>query len=269
MVPDKHLYEEHFYPRPPRGGRLPCTTNRHSLCVISIHALREEGDPTSIPSFVAPIEFLSTPSARRATKTRLDRITDRINISIHALREEGDTGDAAGFPAVFYFYPRPPRGGRPRRTSSRSAFGYFYPRPPRGGRLCSAYPSQTAGRFLSTPSARRATPSKASRKETNMNFYPRPPRGGRPRAPTLPPTPRNFYPRPPRGGRLDNGFADTLLTDISIHALREEGDGCSTTTTPSQTYFYPRPPRGGRRRRSRPRSSLSAFLSTPSARRAT
>ena len=57
------------------------------------------------------------------------------------------------------------------------------------------------------------------------NFYPRPPRGGRPclllfGSRTL----MNFYPRPPRGGRLTglDGIARTI--DISIHALREEGD---------------------------------------------
>ena len=35
---------------------------------------------------------------------------------------------------------------------------------------------------------------------------------------------RHFYPRPPQGGRLH--FADMIAThyDISIHALRKEGD---------------------------------------------
>ena len=35
--------------------------------VISIHALREEGDPASVGFAVAVSRFLSTPSARRAT----------------------------------------------------------------------------------------------------------------------------------------------------------------------------------------------------------
>ena len=34
---------------------------------ISIHALREEGDPASVGFAVAVLRFLSTPSARRAT----------------------------------------------------------------------------------------------------------------------------------------------------------------------------------------------------------
>ena len=55
---------------------------------ISIHALREEGDrPIVEPDQTE--EFLSTPSARRATSRRT-RPSAQISISIHALREEGD-----------------------------------------------------------------------------------------------------------------------------------------------------------------------------------
>ena len=38
--------------------------------MISIHALREEGDPTVAAALQAKTEFLSTPSARRATQCR-------------------------------------------------------------------------------------------------------------------------------------------------------------------------------------------------------
>ena len=58
------------------------------------------------------------------------------------------------------------------------------------------------GRFLSTPSARRATMYSA-------------------RAPR---TSRHFYPRPPRGGRRTFGVCALPTENISIHALREEGD---------------------------------------------
>ncbi len=57
---------------------------------ISIHALREEGDVIRASSSITICEFLSTPSARRATPTHR-----RMN------------------PPPSYFYPRPPRGGRP------------------------------------------------------------------------------------------------------------------------------------------------------------
>ena len=56
---------------------------------ISIHALREEGDHREPGIAVEVLEFLSTPSARRATCI-------------------------IGFTSAYciYFYPRPPRGGR-------------------------------------------------------------------------------------------------------------------------------------------------------------
>ena len=81
-----------FYPRPPRGGRLPGAVILHHASVISIHALREEGDVIRLPTSIMRDIFLSTPSARRATNA--PRGTDCTrNISIHALREEGDLGD--------------------------------------------------------------------------------------------------------------------------------------------------------------------------------
>ena len=82
--------------------------------------------------------FLSTPSARRAT-ARLPVLLRTEEISIHALREEGDRGGGtnrwrdfisihalreegdpptkAGDRLARYFYPRPPRGGRPERSA--------------------------------------------------------------------------------------------------------------------------------------------------------
>ena len=103
----------YFYPRPPRGGRRKTTgapgrsraflstpsarratltlTERNRAGLISIHALREEGDLTD------------------------DAIEWIADISIHALREEGD-GHLQICPAgLSNFYPRPPRGGRPDR----------------------------------------------------------------------------------------------------------------------------------------------------------
>ena len=102
-----------FYPRPPRGGRHSEVRNAgrgegisiHALREegdrrrphqrpvggISIHALREEGDPPSRRPVQILWIFLSTPSARRATKKGVFlNLTQEI--SIHALREEGDFG---------------------------------------------------------------------------------------------------------------------------------------------------------------------------------
>ena len=78
-----------FYPRPPRGGRLCGLRGRAAAGRISIHALREEGD-----------------SGYRLA-------LNRLLISIHALREEGDVVERLSLEVGIYFYPRPPRGGRP------------------------------------------------------------------------------------------------------------------------------------------------------------
>ena len=146
--------------------------------------------------------FLSTPSARRAT-ARCCRPVKGRQISIHALREEGDQGcgdpatPAGGFLStpsarratsqrsticmtVIYFYPRPPRGGRPLPSSNASpGYSNFYPRPPRGGRPDTPVLASVVVIFLSTPSARRATQSPSSAARWTTYFYPRPPRGGR------------------------------------------------------------------------------------------
>ena len=63
---------------------------------ISIHALREEGDSFDESVKTYAKEFLSTPSARRATMD-VFKLLELFNISIHALREEGDLcGEPAG-----------------------------------------------------------------------------------------------------------------------------------------------------------------------------
>ena len=56
--------------------------------------------------------FLSTPSARRATHL-VHLLDGGIDISIHALREEGDRCRRCPAACLQDFYPRPPRGGRP------------------------------------------------------------------------------------------------------------------------------------------------------------
>ena len=58
---------ENFYPRPPRGGRHRVHQPHDAAGPISIHALREEGDPFGWMLRRHPYQ-----------------------ISIHALREEGD-----------------------------------------------------------------------------------------------------------------------------------------------------------------------------------
>ena len=100
--------------------------------------------------------------------------------------------------------------------------------------------------FLSTPSARRATAQLAALTAELEDFYPRPPRGGRPSTPPPWSSVAHFYPRPPRGGRPALPGDLLVLFFISIHALREEGDGGTPGAGLCAAHFYPRPPRGGR-----------------------
>ena len=102
-------------------------------------------------------KFLSTPSARRATQKHMQMGVKRV-ISIHALREEGDLNPPTQEKRPTNFYPRPPRGGR--RAHARNNVPNLY---------ISIHALREEGdyslpaanvqryRFLSTPSARRAT----------------------------------------------------------------------------------------------------------------
>ena len=193
-------------------------------------------------------EFLSTPSARRAT------------------------GPSRSFlPGCRYFYPRPPRGGRPQRTyhvnpersiflstpSARRATRArscacrcdtisihalreegdadtgctiyldfdFYPRPPRGGRRKGSWETCCITSYFYPRPPRGGRPADPPKSAGERNFYPRPPRGGRrAMAGAWKLSRRNFYPRPPRGGRRGKTTVLCELLLISIHALREEGD---------------------------------------------
>ena len=141
------------------SARRATVTPTHESCdmVISIHALREEGDRITVIQLYANISFLSTPSARRATPVVGHRR-----------------------PTPHHFYPRPPRGGR-RRVFSRCCRVLAFLSTPSARRATgwsaegsgqqtisihalreegdapNSTPSTLRTVFLSTPSARRAT----------------------------------------------------------------------------------------------------------------
>ena len=80
--------------------------------MISIHALREEGDGFIRAVQDAPVEFLSTPSARRATRRAGSVRGMAVFLSTPSARRA--TQNAWYSIAIPHnFYPRPPRGGRP------------------------------------------------------------------------------------------------------------------------------------------------------------
>ena len=123
-----------FYPRPPRGGRPVCFAAGRVSVSISIHALREEGDSSPIFKKVAILNFYPRPP-RGGRRGVCAGIVAPELISIHALREEGDKFTLT--PKTIYnkFLSTPParRATPPVEPKSLIHF-YFYPRPPRGGR---------------------------------------------------------------------------------------------------------------------------------------
>ena len=89
---------KNFYPRPPRGGRLTGKRRDDSLQ-----------------------QFLSTPSARRATSEQtLSRSEPKI--SIHALREEGDLGNTAALSVTTIFLSTPSARRATAKTETKSLF---------------------------------------------------------------------------------------------------------------------------------------------------
>ena len=124
-------------------------------------------------------------------------------ISIHALREEGDGMDQAGTGVFQNFYPRPPRGGRPRwASSSRSTSSHFYPRPPRGGRHDAGQGNGRGGHIS----------IHALREEGDDDFA------------DADETPEIFLSTPSARRATNLGEFLDKFPEISIHALREEGD---------------------------------------------
>ena len=283
--------DHYFNPRPPRGGRRSFSARGIYPFRISIHALREEGDsawtaaPPSRQNFnprpprggrrrekrriKRMMEFQSTPSARRATA--LGRREEApVGISIHALREEGDPRLFSPLWDSFLFQSTPSA----RRATS-----------------IAVDPQVQALIFQSTPSARRATQLlyydqsgrpisiHALREEGDLcrvhvlqldiHFNPRPPRGGRRQRRYQRAEHREFQSTP--SARRATGLAILIdrVVNISIHALREEGDAMDPAQSESLPYFNPRPPRGGRPFTFCSQNRTAEFQSTPSARRAT
>ena len=145
--------------------------------------------------------FLSTPSARRATRTFRDA-PRALQISIHALREEGDRGSHCAVRPRSYFYPRPPRGGRQPMVRS---LPYI-------------------STFLSTPSARRATLGRyVCMDKFSISIHALREEGDRFRNAERWAA-RGFLSTPSARRATLFAFRVLYLLFISIHALREEGD---------------------------------------------
>ena len=191
---------------------------------ISIHALREEGDRDINGAKLPTLLFLSTPSARRATD-----LTEGV---VHVLP---------------YFYPRPPRGGRPIALTTLS--------------------SSTL--FLSTPSARRATAGPARLIDLlGISIHALREEGDSRRCSFL----AKVYCISIHALREegDGGAPEKPHSSvISIHALREEGDPTVGYMAYFEYIFLSTPSARRATAGAMQMTAVNEFLSTPSARRAT
>ena len=148
------------------------------------------------------------------------------DISIHAPRKGSDGTSLMLARPLWYFYPRSPRGERPKAWQRRSASSCnFYPRSPRGERRCSLVADVIGIPFLSTLPARGATAA-CKKLERVQPISIHAPREG-----------SDF--RQSRKFTSKAGFLSTL----PARGATRFGGVCR----PQRPYFYPRSPRGERR----------------------
>ena len=240
------LFHSNFYPRPPRGGRRAVLAERLNHGCISIHALREEGDQSctlNLPCHknfyprpprggrqarksrtVRSILFLSTPSARRATRQiEHDRKKAQFLSTPSVRRATSPSFCRSSARQEFLSTPSVRRAtGTSKGIQDCKRISIHALR--EEGDSGDPVAFLAIHRFLSTPSARRATATRTGAVQSG----------------------RYFYPRPPRGGRLFSFLCGGSGLRISIHALREEGDVVVQRLGLPIHNFYPRPPRGGR-----------------------
>ena len=193
------------------------------------------------------------------------------SISIHALREEGDIVFGESLPMRKNFYPRPPRGGRhPITGTPKTNRNKFLSTPSARRATCVCPGEVNEVEFLSTPSARRATcvcPGEVN----EVEFLSTP--SARRATPQCLEILKDGYTISIHAlreeGDIGNSVPLSLQVKISIHALREEGDLYILDGHGASKVFLSTP--SARRATIAYAQGISQvlFLSTPSARRAT
>ena len=168
-----------FYPRPPRGGRRSCLMISGVAKAISIHALREEGDVFKRSGTLTRKQFLSTPSARRATRRQGKRLGyDFGFLSTPSARRATGGHAHALVDGLFLSTPSARRATRPmKRAQATRPISIHALR--EEGDITVLRRTHCRPIFLSTPSARRATGDGNAVRRADPDFYPRPPRGER------------------------------------------------------------------------------------------
>ena len=242
-------------------GELP------KAAIISIHALRGEGDNRRPRLFRLLPKFQSTPSVGRATLGI--PYTTYINyISIHALRGEGDSRSISLSQATILFQSTPSVG----RATCLAAGLYRRDRISihalRGEGDAGPAPCKACWNISIHALRGEGDLTRRGAGKNGADFNPRPPWGGRPRralrgnrdkrfqsTPSVgratrnlrPPESADAFQSTPSVGRATAGQSVVFrIPAISIHALRGEGDGILTVSPLFGLYFNPRPPWGGR-----------------------
>ena len=224
---------------------------------------------TVLEAIIRDYEFQSTPSVWRATPTRREPSSRRRNFNPRppcggrpsGSLEAGHSTTFQSTPSVWRATPTSFHGmASPRFQSTPSVWRA----------TADVLTIDVSTEFQSTPSVWRATAAvrleelaanisiHALRVEgdraparwprSSPDFNPRPPCGGRRPARANPPHTTDFNPRPPCGGRRGASRIDREAFEISIHALRVEGDAVLRVRVAIRRNFNPRPPCGGRRR---------------------
>ena len=261
-------YAFNFNPRPPRGGRRRGQEMSQRKAKISIHALREEGDQGRKSPCCPHRRFQSTPSARRATAHQYLARNDDGFQSTPSARRATRRRRSEALGGIISIHALREEGDPAAVTVVRVHVISIHALREEGDVVPHAS-NLAAILFQSTPSARRATHRGAVCIGDLGKFQSTP---------------------SARRATVGYGFLMSQIlisihalreegdgggggpgggVDISIHALREEGDPFRSSRLGAPFDFNPRPPRGGRPWRTWSMVLLSIFQSTPSARRAT
>ena len=147
--------------------------------MISIHALREEGDVATVS--LLPLNSISIHALREEGDAAVNDLLQRHNISIHALREEGDQSPrwfSEGDGCISIHALREEGDCYYCVCVVIKVFISIHALREEGDAM-QTQPWNIRTIFLSTPSARRATRRHQTVNTNVYDFYPRPPRGGR------------------------------------------------------------------------------------------
>ena len=170
----------------------------------------------------ASLAFQSTRPARGATGSRGPR-RHAVRVSIHAPRAGRDYAPTGDGPTAPGFNPRAPRGARPSRTYSASAFVLFQStRPARGATPRARCRRPGGGVSIHAPRAGRDTSPPATAKQGQVSIH------------------------APRAGRDLSAACRNLPPDVSIHAPRAGRDLFAPQQFFKLCSFNPRAPRGAR-----------------------